>query len=201
MGTVTVWLILFKEFSLGPAIRYASFNVVSLLTGTGYASTDYGSWGAFSISIFFMIMFIGGCTGSTSCAIKVFRLRVLCSSIWAQIKSVLQPNGVFHTRFGGRRLPPTITSSVVSYLFLFLLSFVFLAGALAATGLDPVTAMSGAGTSLANVGPGLGAIIGPAGNFASLPDTAKWLMSLGMILGRLEFFAVMVLITPGFWRA
>ena len=160
------------------------------MTGTGYATTDYGAWGPFAVTIFFCIMFIGGCAGSTSCGIKVFRFQIIYAAIWGQIRRMIHPNGVFPAKYNGRLVTEDVTSSVMSFFFLFFVCFALLAFALAAMGLDPLTAMSAAGTAVANVGPGLGEIIGPAGNFAPLPDGAKWLLSLGMLLGRLELFTV-----------
>ena len=197
---VAAWLVILKGFDVPSALRYASFNIVSILTGTGYATTDYGQWGAFSIAIFFMVMFIGGCAGSTSCGIKIFRFQILFATLHARIRRLNKPHGVFVPHYNGRPISDPVTSSVMSFLFLFILSLLVLSFALAATGLDPVTALSGAGTALANVGPGLGDIIGPAGTFGSLPDTAKWILSFGMLLGRLELFTILILFTPGFWR-
>ena len=197
---VTLWLITFKDFSPGGALRYGAFNVISVMTGTGFSSTDYGQWGAFSISGFFLIMFIGGCAGSTSCGVKIFRFQVLFSTMATWVRALNRPHGVFVAHYNNRPIPDAVIGSVMSFLFLFLVCFMALAVALSVTGLDYVTALSGAGTALANVGPGLGEVIGPAGTFGPLPDTAKWLLSLGMLLGRLELFTVLVLLTPTFWR-
>lgn len=197
----SAWLINFKDFAPLDALRGASFNVVSILTGTGYASTNYNAWGAFSTTLFFSIMFIGGCAGSTSCGIKVFRFQVLFAAMGRVLNQVLRPNGVFLARYNGKPIPDSVITSVLSFFVLFILVFMLLAMAMAATGLDAETALSGAGTALANVGPGVGDTIGPAGNFQSLPSTAKWLMALGMLLGRLELFTILLLFTPRFWRA
>jgi len=195
------WLVLEKSYSILEALRYASFNIVSVVTGTGYASVDYGAWGAFSANFFFVIMFIGGCAGSTSCGIKIFRFQVLIASFGRVMRQTLTPHRVYLPHFNGNPITQEVFSSVLSFFVLFLVCFGTLAAALAATGLDPVTALSGAGSALANVGPGVGDIIGPAGNYQSLNDTAKWLLSLGMLLGRLELFTVLVLLHPAFWRA
>ena len=201
IGTMSLWLIFTYEMSVGLALRYASFNVVSVITGTGYATVDFGLWGAFPVTLFFFVMIIGGCAGSTSCGIKVFRFQILYSTGITQIRRLLQPHGVFVPSFNRRPVPDAVQDSVMSFLFLFVLSYAVLAIALTLLGLDLITALSGAATALANVGPGLGEHIGPAGNFAGLPDAAKWLLSAGMLLGRLELFTVLVLFTPSFWRA
>ena len=201
VGFVTLWLWLGGQYDLAGALRYASFNVVSIVTGTGFATTDYTAWGSLAVLLFFFIMFIGGCAGSTSCGIKIFRFQVLCSMLATQLKHVLRPSGVFIPRYNGQPITEDVAGSVISYLFLFIASFLVLAVGLSLTGLDFVTAVSGAGTAMANVGPALGPIIGPSGTFQALPDTAKWFLTFGMLLGRLELFAVMVLFIPTFWRA
>lgn len=199
--TMAGWLWLTSDFSAAAALRYTAFNVVSIMTGTGYATADYNAWGPFAVGVFFVIMFIGGCAGSTSCGIKIFRFHVLIALTRTYISRMFQPHGVFRPRYNGRPMPESVGGSVMSFLFLFLVSFLMLTLALSATGLDFVTAASGAGSALANVGPGLGEIIGPAGNYQPLPAEAKWLLAFGMMLGRLELFTVLVLLTPGFWRA
>ena len=182
-------------------LRYGAFNVISIMTGTGYANDDYGAWGPFSVALFFVITFIGGCAGSTSCGLKVFRIQVLFMDLKQHLNRLAFPNGIFIRRFNGRPIPGSVSQSVMAFFFLYLLSFAVLAVLLSLTGMDTLTAMSGAATSLSNVGPGLGEIIGPSGNFASLSDTAKWLLILGMLVGRLEFFTMLVLILPRFWRS
>ncbi len=170
------------------------------MTGTGYATTDYGLWGPFAVTVFFFVMFIGGCAGSTTCGVKIFRLQVLYEIAKIQLSHMLRPHGVFIAYYNRKPLSEDVTESVLSFFFLFVFCFVILAAGLGAMGLDFVTAVSSAGTAIANVGPGLGPIVGPSGNFATLPDGAKWLMSIGMLIGRLEVFTVLVLLFPAFWR-
>ncbi len=197
---VTVAHYLRNDVGIGRALRESAFNTLSIMTGTGYSSTDYTAWGTFSIGIFFFIMFIGGCAGSTTCSIKVFRFHVLYETSKAQMKQLIRPHGVFIATFNGRPISEDVASSVMSFFFLFATIFAILAGLLHFLGLDFVTAVSGAATALCNVGPALGNLIGPTGNFASLPDSAKWVLSAGMLLGRLELFTVLVLFAPWFWR-
>ncbi len=182
------------------ALRYATFNVISIMTGTGYATADFGQWGAFVVIVMFIIMFIGGCAGSTTCGIKIFRFQVLYQTARVQLRRLMQPSGVFIPYYNKRPISEAVSASVMGFFFLFIVSFAILAGALGALGLDFVTAVSGAATAIANVGPGLGDVIGPAGTFAPLPNEAKWLLCAGMILGRLELFTVLVLLVPRFWR-
>ncbi|WP_372613226.1 TrkH family potassium uptake protein [Aquicoccus sp.] len=183
------------------AIRQTLFNITSIMSGTGYASVDYMGWGAFLVTLFFFIGLIGGCAASTTCSIKVFRYQILFSSIRAQLRRTLYPHGVFEPHFEGRRVTDDVLSSVMSFFVFFIVTLGLLAVALSLTGLDFITAVSGAGAAIANIGPGLGDTIGPTGNFAPLNDTAKWILIFGMFVGRLELMAVYVLFTVQFWRA
>jgi len=197
---VTLWLIIFKDYDTGSAMRFGSFNIISVLTGTGYATFDYGEWGSFGVTMFFFVMFIGGCAGSTSCGIKIFRFQVMLKAFSTWKARMLMPNGVFLARFNGRTISPLIISSVMSFFTFFIISFFVLSVAVAATGVDWVTALSGVGSAIANVGPGLGSTIGPAGNYAPLPDAAKWILAFTMLFGRLELFTILVIFTRAFWK-
>ncbi|MDO6482065.1 TrkH family potassium uptake protein [Shimia thalassica] len=183
------------------SFREALFNVTSIISGTGYASVDYMVWGSFFVTMFFFIGLIGGCAGSTACSIKIFRYQLLFSATRAQINRIRNPNGIFAVRYEGRRVSEDVLNSVMSFFVFFTVTLGVLAVLLALTGLDFVTALSGAATAVANIGPGLGDTIGPAGNFATLNDTAKWLLIAGMLIGRLELLAVYAILTPQFWRA
>lgn len=183
------------------SFREALFNITSIISGTGYASVDYMNWGGFIITMFFFIGLIGGCAGSTACSVKIFRYQLLFSAIKVQLRKIQHPSGVFTTRYQGRRVDEDVLSSVMTFFVFFTVSLGVLAVALSMTGLDFVTAISGAATAIANIGPGLGDIIGPAGNFSTLNDLAKWLLIIGMLIGRLELLAVYVLFTVQFWRA
>jgi len=182
------------------AWREALFNTVSIITGTGYASADYMQWGPFAITLIFVVGLIGGCAGSTSCSIKVFRYQILFGAIRAQIRLLHSPNGVFVVRFEGRPVAPDAMNSVMAFFVVFIVSLGIVAVLLSLTGLDFITSISGAATALANIGPGLGTEIGPTGNFAGLNDAAKWILTVAMFVGRLEMMVVLVLLTPQFWR-
>ena len=182
------------------SVRQALFNVTSIITGTGYSSADYMGWGGFLISMFFFIGLIGGCAGSTSCSIKIFRYQLLFASIKMQLRKIRSPNGVFVVRYDKRPVGEDVLGSVMSFFMFFVVTLGLLAVALSLTGLDFVTSLSGAATALGNIGPGLGNEIGPAGNFGDINDTAKWLLSAGMLLGRLELLAVYAILTVNFWR-
>ncbi|NDW47349.1 TrkH family potassium uptake protein [Ruegeria sp. PrR005] len=183
------------------AFREALFNITSIISGTGYASVDYMNWGPLLITMFFVIGLIGGCAGSTACSVKIFRYQLLFASIKTQLQRIRSPHGVFLPRYQGRAVGPDVLSSVMSFFVFFIVSLGILSWALSLTGLDFITSLSGAATAIANVGPGLGDQIGPAGNFSGLNDTAKWLLSAGMLIGRLEVLSVYVLFTLQFWRA
>ncbi|MGP1358667.1 TrkH family potassium uptake protein [Roseicyclus sp.] len=180
--------------------REGIFNVTSIISGTGYSSVDYQLWGPVPVVMFFFIGLIGGCAGSTSCSIKVFRWQLLFASVSTQVRRLYAPHGVFEPRFEGRPIPEEILSSVMAFFVLFFVSLGITSVLLGLTGLDFVTSVSGAATALGNIGPGLGDTIGPAGNFATLNDTAKWILSFAMLLGRLELIVVLVLFTTAFWR-
>lgn len=182
------------------AFREGIFNVTSIITGTGFSSVDYQLWGAFPVVVFFFLGLVGGCAGSTTCSIKIFRYQILFSAIGAQVRRIHSPSGVFGPRFERQPVPQEVIASVVSFFVIFVVSIGVMSVALGMTGLDFVTSLSGAATAIANIGPGLGDTIGPAGNFATLNDAAKWLLTFGMLIGRLELLVVFAIFTRRFWR-
>ncbi len=182
------------------AFREAIFNVVSIMSGTGYASANYMLWGPFCVMMFFFIGLIGGCAGSTACSVKIFRYQILFSALGAQIRQLHSPHGVFKPHYDGRPITEGVLNSVMAFFGVFIVSVGIVSVLLSLTGLDFITSVSGAATALANVGPGLGNDIGPAGNFAGLNDVAKWILSVSMFVGRLEMMVVLVLISRNFWR-
>ncbi|MGP5325730.1 TrkH family potassium uptake protein [Vreelandella titanicae] len=182
------------------SLTHVTFNVISVVTTTGYASDDYTLWGALPVTAFFYLTFVGGCSGSTSGGMKIFRFQIAMLMLLNQLRYLIHANGVFTTRYNQQPVTSDISRSVVAFSFFFFITIAALALSLSALGLDLVTAISGAATAVANVGPGLGDIIGPAGNFSSLPEAAKWLLCIGMLMGRLEILTVVVLMTPMFWR-
>ncbi len=195
---LSIYLIIIDTPEL--SIRSIFFNVISILTGTGYVNAQFDNWGGFPIVLFLVLMFIGGCAGSTTCGIKIFRIQILYSFVLNQLKKVIYPKGVFVLKYDQNPVDTKFIASIISFIYLYFIIFFIIAALLSLTGLDLITSLSGAATSISNVGPGLGSIIGPNGNFSSLPDISKWILSLGMILGRLELFAILVLFLPSFWR-
>ena len=183
------------------SLRLSAFNTISIITGTGYATADYMRWGPAAVGAFFFFMFIGGCAGSTACSIKIFRYQVAFEAMRAYLFKMPRPHAVTPMRYAGKPLDNAIVYSVLGYFFVFFATVALAAGLLGAIGLDPVTAWSGAGSAVANVGPGLGDIIGPSGTYQDLPSSAKWVLLTAMIVGRLEIVTALVVITPAFWRA
>ena len=181
-------------------IRVIFFNVISILTGTGYVTGEFDGWGNFPLIFFLTLMFIGGCAGSTTCGIKIFRIQILYLFIVNQLKKIVYPNGIFLIKYDKNTVDDKFMASIISFIFLYLVIFFLITAFLSLSGLDFITSISGAATSISNVGPGLGSTIGPNANFSSLPEISKWILSLGMILGRLELFAILVLFLPSFWR-
>ena len=195
---LSIYLFLDKSSELN--LRTILFNVISILTGTGYVNAQFDNWGGFPLIIFIGLMFIGGCAGSTTCGIKIFRFQILYSFVLTQLKKIIYPKGIFVLKYNQSAVDDKFTASVISFIYMYLLIFFTITALLSLTGLDFITSISGAATSISNVGPGLGSTIGPNGNFSSLPDISKWILSFGMILGRLELFAILVLFLPSFWR-
>ena len=189
-----------KEYSFSENLRISTFNVVSVLSGTGYVTADFSSWGNFPLIFFLFLMFIGGCAGSTTCGIKIFRFQILGHFIINQIKKLVYPHGVFSIKYNNEKINDTFIYSIITFIFLYFFIFFILAALLSVNGLDFITAISGSASAIANVGPGLGNVIGPNGNFSDLPNFSKLSLSLGMLLGRLELFAVLVLFFPSFWK-
>ena len=189
-----------KEYGFLENLRISTFNVVSILSGTGYVTADFSLWGKFPLIFFLFLMFVGGCAGSTTCGIKVFRFQILGHFILNQIKKLVYPRGIFSMKYNNEKISNTFIYSIITFVFLYFFIFFILAALLSLNGLDFVTALSGSASAISNVGPGLGEIIGPNGNFSDLPNFSKLSLSLGMLLGRLELFAVLVLFFPSFWK-
>ena len=189
-----------KDYSFAENLRISTFNVVSILSGTGYVTTDFSLWGKFPLVFFLFLMFVGGCAGSTTCGIKIFRFQILGHFIINQIKKLVYPHGVFSTKYNNEKISNTFIYSIMTFVFLYFFIFFILAALLSINGLDFITAISGSASAISNVGPGLGDVIGPNGNFSDLPNFSKLSLSLGMLLGRLELFAVLVLFFPSFWK-
>lgn len=197
---MTLYLWQKDVFSFTDAIRISMFNIVSVVTTTGFGLTDFGTWGEFTTVLFAGLMFTGACSGSTTGGIKIFRFQIAFTLFRKQISQLVHPSAVFGQHYNGRKVNDVIVRSVVAFASAFIATIGVLAAVLSLIGLDPVTSITGSITAVANVGPGLGPVIGPSGNFASLPDAAKWALSVGMLMGRLEIMTVLVLVTPAFWR-
>jgi len=195
-----IYLVIINKSLFEVSVRSISFNVISILTGTGYVTKDFDQWGSFPLIFFLILMFIGGCAGSTACGIKIFRVQLLYFFLINQLKKIIYPRGIFIIKYDKNNIDDKFMSSVIAFIYLYVIIFFSLTAVLTLSGLDFVTAISGAATSISNVGPGLGETIGPNGNFSTLSNLSKWTLSIGMILGRLELFAILVLFVPSFWR-
>lgn len=194
------WLWLHSDNSWLDAFRIVAVNVTSVVTTTGFALGDYTTWGSFSVLLFFYLTFVGGCSGSTSGGLKIFRFQVAYVLLKANLQQLVHPRAVIKQQYNNHNLDEEIVRSLITFSFFFTITIGVIALGLTLLGLDWVTALTGAATAVCNVGPGLGPIIGPAGNFSTLPDAAKWLLTVGMLLGRLEILTVLVLVTRAFWR-
>jgi trk/ktr system potassium uptake protein len=200
VASITSWLAVSYEMPFGEALRIATFSSISIITTTGYVSVDYNLWGGLAVGAFFFMTFTGACAGSTAGGIKIFRFQIAALMLRNQINAMLHPRGVFPTLYNRKPLSEEIVTSVVAFSFVFSGTVAVMAVALSLTGLDLTTSLSGAATAVANVGPGLGNVIGPTGHFGTLPEAAKWILIVGMLMGRLELLTVMVLFTASFWR-
>lgn len=197
---VALWLYEKDGYLFSDALRIAMFNIVSVITTTGFALDDFTAWGSLPSVIFAFLMMIGACSGSTSGGIKIFRFQIAITLLQKQMMKLIHPSGVFVQKYNNRTVNDDIVRSVVAFGLMFFVTILLIAGALSAMGLDAITSISGAITAVANVGPGMGNVIGPTGNFSPLPDGAKWILSIGMLMGRLEILTLFVLFFPAFWR-
>jgi trk system potassium uptake protein TrkH len=194
------WYTLTTELHWLEALRHVAVNITSVMTTTGFALGDYHLWGPFASMIFFYLGFVGGCSGSTAGGLKIFRFQVAYILLKANLKQLVHPRAVIKQNYNRHRLDEDIARSILAFSFFFTITIAVLALALAMCGLDWITALTGAAATVSGVGPGMGPIIGPAGNYAGLPEIAKWLLTIGMLLGRLEILTVLVLLFPAFWR-
>ena len=196
----SLWLKNYLNIDLLQAIRLATFNITSILTGTGYTSSNYNNWGGFGFVIILMIMFIGGCAGSTTGGIKIFRFQILFRGVRLQIKKLTQPHAVFLMKFNNKTVTENTYTSIISFFFIYVLLFIFSGVSLSLFGIDFLTALSASASAISNVGPGIGEIIGPTGNYSSINSISKWILAITMLVGRLEIFTILVLFSKNFWK-
>ncbi len=199
-GGVTLWLLVDRDYEPLTAIRHGVFTAVTVMTGTGLTTIDYSDWVGLPAAILFFVTFVGGCAGSTAAGIKVFRLHLLFANARVQMRHLLRPHGVEIPTFNRKPISDEILESVMGFLFVYALGFAVLSMMLGMLGLDFISAISGAGSAISNLGPGLGDTIGPGRTFAALPEMAKLLLAAGMLFGRLEMFIFLVLFVPSFWK-
>ena len=197
---VVMWLQKNYEVDYLESLRIASFSVISIATGSGFSTYDFSLWGTFTTTIFLFIMLIGGCSGSSSCGLKIFRIQILLRSSTTLIKKIIQPRGIFIPTYNSSEISEEILNSVTGYFFLYLLIFGLLTLILSFDGHDLLTSFSGSAASLANVGPGLSEMIGPSGNYSFMSSFSKFFLAIGMLVGRLELFPLLILFSPELWK-
>jgi trk system potassium uptake protein TrkH len=203
ISILILWLCLalWLDMPLILGLKDSMFTVISVMTGTGYYTANYAIWGGFADALLLFLMVVGGCAGSTTCGIKIFRFQVLYEAAKSQMRKLIYPNGVFFPQYNRRALSHDAVISVMSFMFAFAVLYVMGVAILSFIGLDITTSLSAVAATLSNSGPGLGPIIGPSGSYLHLPESAKWVLSILMIVGRLDIFTVLVLLTPHFWRS
>lgn len=181
------------------ASQHSAFQVVSIITTTGFTIVDFGQWPSAAQMILLLLMFLGGCAGSTGGSIKILRIMILWKQGRAELKRLLHPHAVIPVRVDGRPVPPALVSNILSFVFLYLFIFVSASLVMSLLGLDIVSAVASVAATLGNVGPGLG-LVGPSGNYSLIPWIGKWLLSFCMLAGRLEIYTLFVLLTKEFWK-
>lgn len=189
--TMTVVLSHQSDNTLIKSFILAGVNIISIMTGTGYSNDDFDQWGSGATLLFLAMIFVGGCAGSTCCGVKIFRYQIVFAHLQVQVQRLIYPSGVFEARYAGKKIEDRTTRSVFAFMLVFFSTYAISATALSLVGLDPITAISGAATTLANVGPGVGPVIGPSGNFSTIPDLGKWIMTATMYAGRLEIITIL----------
>ena len=197
---VTLWLQTNYEVAFFESLRISAFSVVSITTGSGFSTYDFSVWGSFTTLLFLFLMLVGGCSGSSSCGLKIFRIQILFKTSYNIVKKIIQPRGVFIPTFNSKEISEDVLNSVTGFFFLYMTIFGMLTLILAFDGQNMLTALSGSAAALANVGPGLNDIIGPSGNYYQLKDSSKIFLSFGMLIGRLELFPILILLSPLLWR-
>ena len=181
-------------------LGHITFNTISIISGTGFISDNFENWGNYASILFLFLMFIGGCAGSTTSGLKIFRFKILFLSLRNHLNKLLRPHGIFTYQFNGKTIPENTFESVMSFFFIFIITFVATALLLSFSGLDFITCISASASALANIGPGLGDIIGPEGNYSTLTNYTKIVLTVTMLLGRLEILTLIIFFLPKFWK-
>jgi len=196
---ITVNLYKYSLYSLGEALRHSSFQVASIITTTGYSTVDFDKWPVFSKMILFFLMFIGGCAGSTGGGIKNIRILLLIKAVKAELMQIIHPRAIYHVRFGGKTVDGKVLSGIKSFFFAYFFIFVTAVFLVSIDGFDMITTLSSVAATLGNIGPGF-AMVGPMGNFSQMSVLSKLVLSLTMLIGRLEIYPMLLLTVPSFWR-
>ena len=205
---ILIIIIIFLYFLAGNFVKggifdkyaHITFNTISIISGTGFVSDNFENWGNYASILFLFLMFIGGCAGSTTSGLKIFRFKILFLSLTNHLNKLLRPHGIFNYQFNGKTIPDNTFESVMSFFFIFIITFVATALLLSFSGLDFITCISASASAIANIGPGLGEIIGPNGNYSSLSKYSKLILTITMLLGRLEILTLIIFFLPRFWK-
>lgn len=200
VGSVALWRVLNSNMGPEQAFRESLFNIVSIITGTGFFSGSFGAWGEYSMAVALIVGLIGGCSGSSSGALSVFRVQVAWQAVLSQIARIQMPDRIAPIRYAGRRVEDETINALMLYVTGYILIIGVLTVAMSLAGVDMVSALFGIWTSLGNIGYGYGPMVADTGTFRDFPDAAKWLMTLAMLLGRLGLLAILVVALPSFWR-
>jgi trk system potassium uptake protein TrkH len=198
--SVAIWRFVRDDLFWLDSLREAVFNVVSIISTTGFTSQDFSLWGGYPLLVLLVAMLAGGCTGSTAGGVKMFRIAVLLQTVRAQVHRQIYPRGTFVVSYNNREVPESVRQGVVNYFFVYLTTFFLVALALAFTGLTLEESLSASATALGGVGPGFGPVIGPCCNYGPIPSEAKWILTGAMLAGRLEILTLLIPLTRTFWR-
>ena len=198
--SLTAYLVFTGQFSFSDSLRLSLFNVVSVMTTTGFGLDDFISWGDFSVMVFFALFFFGACSGSTAGGIKIFRFQIALSLLKRQLMLLMHPHGIFPQKYNNRTVSDDILRSLIAFVLAYMATILVATLLLTLFGSTAMVALSAAITAVSNVGPGLAPAIGPSGNFADFPNISKWILSICMLMGRLEILTVVVMFTRHFWR-
>jgi len=201
VATVVITLSLYGDVyeTLADSFRFASFQVATFITTTGYATADYEQWSSLAQVTLFTLMFVGGCSGSTGGGIKLIRLVTMLKQGLNEMKYLVHPRGVFVIRISGQTVKKDIVYAISGFFFLYIFLLLVVTAVVATCGTDVLTAFTTALATVGNIGPGFG-MVGPTENYAFYPAYVKWFLSIAMIIGRLEIYTILVLFTPVFWR-
>jgi trk system potassium uptake protein TrkH len=199
VASTAVFLILNNSQSTESAFRDSAFSIISILSSTGFVTVNYEAWAEFFPEVFLILLLIGACAGSTSGGVKIIRYEILIKNSLNELKKLIHPNAVIPVRHNDKAVSNDIVSKIAAFVMLYMIIFILASILLSIIGFDLSSSMGAVAACLANIGPGLGAT-GPSTNYSSVPELGKWVLSVVMLLGRLELFTIIILFSPSFWK-